>query len=115
KARALHALSCRVADGTLGLDPHAAPEQAMAALREIDGIGDWTAQYVAMRALGWPDAFPGTDYALRKVLGVSTVRAMQERTAQWAPWRAYAAIHLWHRYEAMKDTPPAAAQPETLP
>ncbi|WP_373375834.1 AlkA N-terminal domain-containing protein [Cupriavidus nantongensis] len=115
KARTLQALSCRVADGTLVLDPHAAPEQAVAALREIDGIGDWTAQYVAMRALGWPDAFPGTDYALRKVLGVSTVRAMHERTAQWAPWRAYAAIHLWHRYETMKDTPPAAAQPETLP
>ncbi|WP_265921644.1 AlkA N-terminal domain-containing protein [Cupriavidus nantongensis] len=115
KTRTLQALSRRVADGTLALDPHAAPEQAVAALREIDGIGDWTAQYVAMRALGWPDAFPGTDYALRKVLGVSTVRAMHERTAQWAPWRAYAAIHLWHRYEAMKDTPPAAAQPETLP
>lgn len=115
KARTLQALSRRVADGTLVLDPHTAPEQAVAALREIDGIGDWTAQYVAMRALGWPDAFPGTDYALRKVLGVSTVRAMHERTAQWAPWRAYAAIHLWHRYEAMKDTPPAAAQPETIP
>ncbi|PMY01296.1 adenosine deaminase, partial [Pseudomonas sp. GW460-13] len=89
----------RVADGTLALDAHAPPEQTVAALREVGGIGDWTAQYVAMRALGWPDAFPGTDYALRKVLGVSTVRAMHERTAQWAPWRAYAAIHLWHRYE----------------
>ncbi|SOY65121.1 AlkA N-terminal domain-containing protein [Cupriavidus taiwanensis] len=115
KARTLQVLSRRVADGTLVLDPHAAPEQAVAALSEIDGIGDWTAQYVAMRALGWPDAFPGTDYALRKVLGVTTARAMHARTAQWAPWRAYAAIHLWHRYEAMKDTPRAAAQPEHLP
>jgi AraC family transcriptional regulator of adaptative response / DNA-3-methyladenine glycosylase II len=115
KARTLQALARRVADGTLVLDAHAAPEQAVAALREIDGIGDWTAQYVAMRALGWPDAFPGTDYALRKVLNVSTVRAMHERTAQWAPWRAYAAIHLWHRYEAMKDKAPVAAQAETTP
>ena len=75
----------------------------MAQLRAIDGIGDWTAQYVAMRALGWPDAFPATDYALRKVLGVETVRAMQSITQPWAPWRAYAAIHLWHRYEVVKD------------
>ena len=85
----------------------------MAALREVDGIGYWTAQYVAMRALGWPDAFPGTDYALRKVLGVGTVSAMHARTAQWAPWRAYAAVHLWHRYETMKDAP-AASEPETM-
>lgn len=102
KARTLHALAERVASGALALEPHAPPEETVAALRDIEGIGDWTAQYVAMRALGWPDAFPGTDYALRKVLGVSTVRAMNERTAQWAPWRAYAAIHLWHRYEALK-------------
>lgn len=114
KARTLLALAQRVADGTLALDAHAPPEQTVAALREVGGIGDWTAQYVAMRALGWPDAFPGTDYALRKVLGVSTVRAMHERTAQWAPWRAYAAIHLWHRYEAMKDAASAAAEPETI-
>jgi AraC family transcriptional regulator of adaptative response / DNA-3-methyladenine glycosylase II len=79
----------------------------VARLREIDGIGDWTAQYIAMRALGWPDAFPATDYALRKVLAVSTVRAMHDRTAHWAPWRAYAAIHLWHRY----GTPPASGEP----
>ncbi|WP_455288788.1 DNA-3-methyladenine glycosylase 2 family protein [Cupriavidus necator] len=121
KARTLQALAQRVADGTLALDAHAPPEQTVAALRAIDGIGDWTAQYVAMRALGWPDAFPGTDYALRKVLGVSTVRAMHERTAQWAPWRAYAAIHLWHRYEAVKDemkgaqaATPATTEPETM-
>ncbi|TDF64328.1 AlkA N-terminal domain-containing protein [Cupriavidus sp. L7L] len=113
KAHTLQALAQRVADGTLALDAHAPPEATVAALRAIDGIGDWTAQYVAMRALGWPDAFPGTDYALRKVLGVGTVSAMHARTAQWAPWRAYAAVHLWHRYETMKDAP-AASEPETM-
>ncbi|CAG2157003.1 DNA-3-methyladenine glycosylase 2 family protein [Cupriavidus numazuensis] len=111
KLRTLRALAQRVASGELPLEPHMPPEQTVAALCEIDGIGDWTAQYVAMRALGWPDAFPGTDYALRKVLGVNTVRAMQARTAQWAPWRAYAAIHLWHRYEAMKTQGDAAVIP----
>ncbi|WP_026035682.1 AlkA N-terminal domain-containing protein [Cupriavidus sp. BIS7] len=102
KARTIRALARAVAAGEIDLDPHAPPEATVAQLRAIDGIGDWTAQYVAMRALGWPDAFPGTDYALRKVLGVDTVRQMQAITAGWAPWRAYAAIHLWHRYEAIK-------------
>jgi len=108
KARAIRALAGQVADGTLLLEPQAEPEDAIARLRGIDGIGDWTAQYIAMRALGWPDAFPATDYALRKVLGVSTVGQMRARTAQWAPWRAYAAVHLWHRYGAAK----AAVLPE---
>ena len=102
RIRAIRALAREVAAGNIRLDPLAAPEDTVARLRAIDGIGDWTAQYVAMRALGWPDAFPATDYALRKVLGVTTVRAMHAATAQWAPWRAYAAIHLWHRYEVLK-------------
>lgn len=103
KIRSIRALAQEVAAGHIRLDPHAEPESTVAQLRAIDGIGDWTAQYVAMRALGWPDAFPATDYALRKVLGVETVRAMQSITQPWAPWRAYAAIHLWHRYEVVKD------------
>ncbi|WP_082926236.1 DNA-3-methyladenine glycosylase 2 family protein [Cupriavidus sp. D384] len=109
KIRAIRALARQVAAGEIRLDPHAAPDDTVARLCAIEGIGDWTAQYVAMRALGWPDAFPGTDYALRKVLDVSTVRAMQAKTAQWAPWRAYAAIHLWHRYEEIKDGAQAPA------
>lgn len=99
KIRAIRALAEQIATHALRLDPQAPPEDTVAALRALPGIGDWTAQYIAMRALGWPDAFPGTDYALRKVLGVDTIRAMNARTAHWAPWRAYAAIHLWHRYE----------------
>ncbi|WP_454765729.1 DNA-3-methyladenine glycosylase 2 family protein [Cupriavidus campinensis] len=100
KIRAIRALARQIVAREIQLDPLAPPEETVARLRAIDGIGDWTAQYIAMRALGWPDAFPATDYALRKVLDVSTVRAMHDRTAQWAPWRAYAAIHLWHRYAA---------------
>lgn len=102
KGRAIHAIAARVASGELRLEPNAAPEDTVARLREVDGVGDWTAQYVAMRALGWPDAFPGTDYVLRKVLGIATVRGMNQHVAQWAPWRAYAAIHLWRRYEDHK-------------
>ncbi len=102
KGRAIHAIASRVAAGELKLEPSAAPEDTLARLRAIDGVGDWTAQYVAMRALGWPDAFPGTDYVLRKVLGIATVRGMSQHAAQWAPWRAYAAIHLWRRHEDSK-------------
>ncbi len=110
KGRAIRAIASRVAAGELKLDPSAAPEETIARLCAIEGVGDWTAQYVAMRALGWPDAFPGTDYALRKVLGIATVRAMKQHAAQWAPWRAYAAIHLWRRYEERKEPAPAGQE-----
>ena len=69
--------------------------RAMADLERVPGIGPWTAAYVAMRALGAPDAFPDGDLALRRALGhVSSgeARALAER---WRPWRAYAAMHLW--------------------
>ncbi|WP_454724430.1 MULTISPECIES: AlkA N-terminal domain-containing protein [Cupriavidus] len=106
KGRAIRAIAVRVAAGELKLEPSAAPEETIARLCAIEGVGDWTAQYMAMRALGWPDAFPGTDYALRKVLGITTARAMKQHAAQWAPWRAYAAIHLWRHYEARKAREP---------
>lgn len=67
----------------------------MKALLAIKGIGPWTAQYIAMRALGSPDAIPVDDLVLRQALGVPDGRAVAERTAQWAPWRAYAALHVW--------------------
>ena len=78
----------------------------LAALQALPGIGEWTAQYVAMRALGWPNAFPLGDYVLRKRLAdgdgtLPTRRAMVERAEPWAPWRAYAAMHLWHREDAL--------------
>ncbi len=100
KLRTIRALALRIVSGEIALDPLAPPEETVARLREVDGIGDWTAQYIAMRALGWPDAFPATDYALRKVLAVSTVR----RDAR--PHRAVGAVarlcghtslaSLWH-------------------
>ncbi|MGY8526662.1 DNA-3-methyladenine glycosylase 2 family protein [Paracidovorax citrulli] len=98
KARTVQRIAHAVASGALSLDPEAPPEQTVAALCEIDGVGDWTAQYVAMRALGWPDAFPASDYALRKVLGMASPSQVRRLAAQWAPWRAYAAMHLWERY-----------------
>jgi AraC family transcriptional regulator of adaptative response / DNA-3-methyladenine glycosylase II len=62
----------------------------------IAGIGDWTAQYVAMRALGWPDAFPAADVGVMKALGVKTAAQARRAAEIWRPWRGYAVIHLWN-------------------
>jgi 3-methyladenine DNA glycosylase/8-oxoguanine DNA glycosylase len=64
-------------------------------LCEIPGIGKWTAQYIAMRALGEPDAFPSTDLGLLHAMAVDSARELEERAEAWRPWRAYAAMYLW--------------------
>jgi AraC family transcriptional regulator of adaptative response / DNA-3-methyladenine glycosylase II len=68
-------------------------------LTAIPGIGDWTANYVAMRALGEPDAFPASDLgilnALREGEDRPTVKQAIARAEAWRPWRAYAAVYLW--------------------
>ncbi|HWH61547.1 MAG TPA: AlkA N-terminal domain-containing protein [Terriglobales bacterium] len=64
-------------------------------LREIPGIGEWTAQYIAMRALGEPDAFPAGDLGLVRASGAANSRELERRAAAWRPWRAYAAMYLW--------------------
>jgi 3-methyladenine DNA glycosylase/8-oxoguanine DNA glycosylase len=67
-----------------------------ARLCEIPGIGKWTAQYVAMRALGEPDAFPSGDLGLLHSLGLKSSRELEERAEAWRPWRAYAAVYFWY-------------------
>jgi len=67
------------------------PPDSAEELKELPGIGDWTAQYVAMRAFNEPDAFPATDLGLMRAFG----RDVAERAELWRPWRAYAAMHLW--------------------
>jgi AraC family transcriptional regulator of adaptative response / DNA-3-methyladenine glycosylase II len=75
-------------------------ETAVARLTALDGIGDWTAQYIAMRALREPDAFPAGDLGLRKALAsdrgeLGSVAELRRRAEAWRPWRAYAAMLLW--------------------
>jgi AraC family transcriptional regulator of adaptative response / DNA-3-methyladenine glycosylase II len=67
----------------------------MAALTALPGIGPWTASYLAMRALRWPDAFPAGDLIVRRALGVRTAAAAERAAAGFRPWRAYATLHLW--------------------
>lgn len=64
-------------------------------LCEIPGIGNWTGQYVAMRALGQPDAFPSTDLGLLRAMNLASYRELERRAEAWRPWRAYAAMYLW--------------------
>jgi AraC family transcriptional regulator of adaptative response / DNA-3-methyladenine glycosylase II len=95
RARTLGALAQAVADGRLTLDRAAGPE-ALEALRALPGVGDWTAQVVALRALGDPDAFPAGDLGVLQALGAASPRAAAARAEAWRPWRANATVHLWH-------------------
>ena len=62
---------------------------------EVPGIGPWTANYIAMRALNDPDAFPSSDLGLLKAAGIASPRKLTDLAETWRPWRAYAAMHLW--------------------
>jgi AraC family transcriptional regulator of adaptative response / DNA-3-methyladenine glycosylase II len=96
---AIVALARAVLDGRIALHAGSDVEATTAALRQLPGIGDWTAQYIAMRALRWPDAFPAGDVALHKALGVrgapQPARAALEAAQAWRPWRSYGVIRAW--------------------
>jgi AraC family transcriptional regulator of adaptative response / DNA-3-methyladenine glycosylase II len=105
RARAIIALAAEVAAGRIRLEPTAPVESTVAALEKIPGVGPWTAQYVAMRALAWPDAFPHPDVAVLKAMdgrsesGKLAPRAALRASESWRPWRAYAVLHLWKSLE----------------
>lgn len=95
RSRAILALAREVAAGRLGLDPDGDVEGTIARLKALAGIGDWTAQYIAMRALAWPDAFPAGDAGVLKALGETSPARARAKAEAWRPWRAYAVMHLW--------------------
>jgi len=101
RARAIVALAREIAEGRLRLDPSAPVESTLAALETIPGVGPWTAQYIAMRALAWPDAFPHVDVAVGKAMKLKPASALAKADA-WRPWRAYAVLHLWKSLETSK-------------
>ncbi|MEE1886670.1 DNA-3-methyladenine glycosylase 2 family protein [Pseudomonas carassii] len=92
---ALKALAEAVGEGRLVLSPGVDVAATCAQLRALPGIGDWTAQYIALRALRWPDAFPAGDVALQKALGVSSASAATQAAQGWRPWRGYAVLRAW--------------------
>lgn len=96
RARSILALARALRDGELALAPGVEVEATLARLRDLPGVGEWTAQYIAMRALAWPDAFPHTDLGVMKALGSRSPRQVLAAAERWRPWRAYAVMHLWH-------------------
>lgn len=95
RAQTILAVARAAADGELLLAPGSDPEVVRARLIEVPGIGEWTASYVAMRALAWPDALPLGDLGIKKALGMSRANDIIARTEDWRPWRAYGAIYCW--------------------
>jgi AraC family transcriptional regulator of adaptative response / DNA-3-methyladenine glycosylase II len=97
RAAALRALAEAVVTGAVDFQRPA--DEVIVALQAVRGIGRWTAQYVALRALGEPDAFPDGDLVLRAAAGGASgplsARALAERAEAWQPWRGYAVLHLW--------------------
>ena len=95
---AIFGLARAVTDG-LQLHGGADVQATVEALKALPGIGDWTAQYIAMRALRWPDAFPAGDVALHKALGMqglkTPARLAEQASLAWKPWRSYAVIRVW--------------------
>ncbi|HZW93003.1 MAG TPA: AlkA N-terminal domain-containing protein [Candidatus Eremiobacteraceae bacterium] len=96
RAETIRTLARAVGDGRISFEAIVDSADFLARLCEIPGIGQWTAQYVAMRALGEPDAFPSSDLGLLRALDLKNTRELEERAEAWRPWRAYAAIHLWN-------------------
>ena len=98
RAQTIRAVATAVVRGDIHFDPAQDPAEFCNSLKSIKGVGEWTAQYVAMRALKNPDAFPASDLGLLKALSypnrVSPVE-LGGRAENWRPWRAYAALLLW--------------------
>ncbi len=96
---ALQALASAVADGRLTLTPDAPLQPTLDALRALPGIGEWTAQMIALRVLAWPDAFPATDIGVLNALGTRDPKLAAAQAEAWRPWRGYAVLQLWHHLE----------------
>jgi len=99
RRRCLLELASAVAEGRVAVDPGQSPDELRRSLTGLHGVGPWTAEYVAMRALGDPDAFLLSDLGLRRgaaLVGLpSPPAALAERAERWRPWRAHAQLHLW--------------------
>jgi AraC family transcriptional regulator of adaptative response / DNA-3-methyladenine glycosylase II len=95
RAATIHALAAAVAEGRLSFSRAADLNGFLARFRALPGIGDWTAQYVAMRAFGDPDAFPASDQGVLRAAGARSAAGIEKRSLAWRPYRAYAAMYLW--------------------
>lgn len=96
RANTILALARTIVQGTVDYRFYSQAEEEINKLKALPGIGDWTAHYLAMRALGWPDAFLHTDYGIKKALAPRAPKEILALAEEWRPWRSYAAINLWN-------------------
>ena len=99
RATSIQAIAQALLDGDLNLNTYSEIDATVAFLKKLPGIGDWTAQYIAMRVLAYPDAFPHADLGLRRALKVEKSTQVLQLAEAWRPWRAYAAMCLWKSLE----------------
>jgi AraC family transcriptional regulator, regulatory protein of adaptative response / DNA-3-methyladenine glycosylase II len=103
RAATLATLAKAVAGGQIDFLNAVSWEESVKKLTELPGIGPWTAGYIAMRVLGWPDAFPHQDLGLQKALAVKKAADALALSEKWRPWRAYAAMQLWTSLEEQHE------------
>ena len=96
RAKTILELAKAFANADIHFDICARPDVEIKKLKAIPGIGNWTAEYIAMRAMGWPDAFLETDAGIKKALSPLTAKEMLKLAESWRPWRSYATISLWN-------------------
>jgi AraC family transcriptional regulator, regulatory protein of adaptative response / DNA-3-methyladenine glycosylase II len=111
RQRSVAVLIDALADGRVALHSGCDWNRAREQLAALPGVGPWTVEVIAMRALGDPDAFPANDLGVRlaaKQLGLpENARALTERSSRWRPWRSYATQHLWTALDqSVNDLPP---------
>ena len=95
RAESIRGFARAVCDQRIRFDGAVSSQQMIGRMCELPGIGPWTANYIAMRALGDPDAFPASDLGLLKASRAASPRKLDELAEQWRPWRSYAAMYLW--------------------
>ncbi|MDL2287901.1 helix-turn-helix domain-containing protein [Oscillospiraceae bacterium OttesenSCG-928-F05] len=96
RAKTIRALAEGIEQGALDFSLSAKPEEQIKKLMAIRGIGSWTAQYIAMRAMEWPDAFLETDVGVKNALPGHTPKELLAMAEAWRPWRSYATMNLWN-------------------
>jgi 3-methyladenine DNA glycosylase/8-oxoguanine DNA glycosylase len=95
RAESMRGFARAVCDQRIRFDGAVSSQEMIGRMCELPGIGPWTANYIAMRALGDPDAFPASDLGLLKAAQVPSPRKLEELAERWRPWRSYAAMYLW--------------------
>lgn len=96
RSRTILELTRAIVKGEIDFDFCPQPEEEIKKLMNIKGIGSWTAQYIAMRAMKWTDSFLETDVGIKKALEGYSPKELLEMAEAWRPWRSYATINLWN-------------------